>query len=127
MNNYESGKVAEFIARLVFLLKGYTILSKNFKAGRNTNIGEIDFIAKKGNYIVFAEVKKRTSLDLAAYAVAEKQKQRIIRGAQMFLKQKPQYKNCNVRFDVILIAFPFSVKHIKNAWSCEFVNYLRFF
>lgn len=118
MNNYKSGKAAEFLARIFLRLKGYGILRKNYKTGKNMNIGEVDFIAHKGKTIIFVEVKKRTTLEMAAYAVTENQKKRIIRGAELFLKQNPQYKNFDVRFDVVLVAFPLKIRHIKNAWIC---------
>lgn len=118
MNNYKSGKMAEFFARMFLRLKGYHVLCKNYKTGKGMNIGEVDFIARKGKIIVFVEVKKRVSLEMAAYAISENQKKRIIRGAEMFLKQHPQYKNFDLRFDVVLIAFPLKIQHLKNAWIC---------
>ena len=66
MNNYHSGHRAEFLARLLFRLKGYRILAANYVSGRGTHAGEVDFIAKRGNVLVFVEVKKRTTLDKAA-------------------------------------------------------------
>lgn len=122
MNNYKSGKIAELYARMFLRFKGYTILRKNYKTGRGMNIGEVDFIAKKGNMIAFVEVKKRKTVADAAYALSKNQKRRIIRGAELFLKQFPQYRNFDIRFDVVLIAFPFAISHLKNAWMCEPVN-----
>lgn len=122
MNNNKSGKIAELMARIFLRFKGYRIVCKNFKAGRNMNIGEIDFVAIKKNYLVFAEVKKRANLETAAYAISENQKRRIIRGAELFLKRYPKYRNMDVRFDVVLVAFPLKLKHLKNAWQCESVN-----
>ena len=122
MTGYESGKIAEFCARMFLRLKGYVILSKNFKTGPKMNIGEVDFIAKHKKCIIFVEVKKRSSLEKAAYALSEKQQQRIIRGAQMYLKQHPQFKDFDLRFDVILISPPFYIRHLKNAWQCKGVN-----
>jgi putative endonuclease len=119
MTNYKSGKIAEIFARLLFIFKGYTILSKNFKTGKGFNIGEVDFVACKKNVLVFVEVKKRSSLKTAAYAISEKQKQRIIRGAELYIKTHRNYKNYNIRFDAVLIAFPCYIQHIKNAWICE--------
>ena len=122
MTNYKSGKIAEFFARLLFVCKGYTILCKNFKAGKGYNIGEVDFIARKKNTIVFIEVKKRSSFERAAYAISEKQKRRIIRGAEFYMKKNPQYYNFDIRFDAVLITFPFGLKHFKNAWIYENVH-----
>lgn len=116
MNNYKSGKLAELLARLFFSLKGYRVLRKNYKTGKGMNIGEVDFIAQKGKTVVFVEVKKRTTIKMAAFAISENQKKRIIRGAEMFLKQHPQYKNFDLRFDAVLIAFPLRIQHIENAW-----------
>ena len=123
MNNYKSGRLAEFFARLLFIFKGYTILSKNFKVGKGFNIGEVDFVARKGKTIVFVEVKKRTSLETAAYAISENQKKRISRGAEFFLKTHPQYKNSDIRFDAVLISFPCHIRHLKNAWNIENIQY----
>ena len=117
MTNNKSGKIAEFMARMFLRFKGYRIIEKNFKTGKNMNIGEIDFVALKNNCLVFVEVKKRSSLEKAAYAVSENQQKRIIRGAEFFLKTHQKYRSCDIRFDVVLIAFPFKIKHLKNAWQ----------
>ena len=90
MNNYHSGHWAEFLVRLLFRLKGYHILAANYITGRGTYAGEVDFIAKRGSVLVFVEVKKRTTLERAAYAVSETQKRRIRSGAEAFLKKHPQ-------------------------------------
>lgn len=116
MNNYHSGHWAEFLVRLLFRLKGYHILAANYITGRGTYAGEVDFIAKRGSVLVFVEVKKRTTLKRAAYAVSETQKRRIRSGAEAFLKKHPQFNNCDIRFDAVLVKFPFSFRHIKNAW-----------
>lgn len=122
MSNDKSGKIAEFAARMFLRLKGYRVVAKNFKAGNNMNIGEVDFVAQKHNCLVFVEVKKRSCLEKAAYAVSRKQQLRIIRGAEFFLKTHKKYRFYDIRFDVVLIAFPLKIKHLKNAWSCESVN-----
>ena len=77
MNNYRSGKWAEFLARLYLRLHGYQIVAKNIIVGRGTTAGEIDIIACKHKCLVFVEVKKRRTLDEAAYAITLKQRQRL--------------------------------------------------
>lgn len=116
MNNNKSGKIAEFLARNIMRFKGYRIVSKNLITGKGTHAGEIDIIALRGRTLVFVEVKKRSSLDNAAYAISESQKQRIIKAAEVFIKRSSSYQDYNLRFDAILIKFPYSFRHIENAW-----------
>lgn len=117
MNNKNSGKLAELIARLYFRFKGYTIISKNHKGILKMPAGEVDFIALKHKTLVFVEVKKRQSIEKASYAIKPNQQKRIVNTAKLFLKQHPTYQNLNIRFDAIFIIFPFKILHIKNAWQ----------
>lgn len=119
MNSYNRGKLAELIARLYMFLHGYVIIARNYIVGRGTTAGEIDFIAKRGNTLVFVEVKQRADVSSAAYAIKKKQQQRLLKSAEYFIKCHPQYSKCNLRFDAILITFPCSICHIKNAWQEE--------
>jgi putative endonuclease len=114
MNN--QGEYAEKLARIFLRLKGYRILDYNYVTGRGTHAGEIDIIALRGQTLIFAEVKKRSTIDKAAYALLAKQRQRIKRGAEVYLKRNPQYSNYNMRFDAILIKLPLTIKHIQNAF-----------
>ena len=105
------------MARCYMRLHGFGIVAKNYVTGRGTTAGEIDFIAKRGNLLVFVEVKQRTTLDNAAYAISPTQQQRLIRGAKNFIKHHPQYRRYDLRFDAVLIELPFSIRHIENACS----------
>lgn len=116
MNNNQSGKFAEFLARNILRIKGYRIISQNLVTGKGTYAGEIDIIALRGRTLVFVEVKKRSSIDNAAYAISEAQKQRLIRAAEVFIKRHSTYQNYNLRFDALLIKLPYRFKHIENAW-----------
>ena len=116
MNNYAKGKRAEFLARLYMILHGYRIIARNYTIGRGTAAGEIDFVAKRGHCVVFVEVKQRQTIDAAAYAISEKQKSRLVRGAECFIKDNPQYNGYDLRFDAILISLPWKIEHIRSAW-----------
>lgn len=118
--SYQTGKLAEKIAKIILFIKGYKILTSNFVTGKGTNAGEIDIIAKKSNIIIFIEVKKRTSLEEAAYSINNKQKQRIINGAKSFIKQLKANKNYDFRFDAFIFDNKLKFKHIKNAWQLDF-------
>ena len=117
MNSNFSGKLAEFAALIYLLFKGYVYVGHNQKFGKGTHAGEVDIIVRRKRTLVFVEVKKRTSMERAAYAISEMQKQRIIRGAEAFLRKKhPRYDDYNIRFDAVLIRFPFHLRHLENAW-----------
>lgn len=104
------------MALFYLLIHGYFFVGKNVVTGKGTHAGEVDLIVKKGRLLVFVEVKERQDLEKAAYAISERQKQRIIRGAEAFLKKHPKYDDYDIRFDAILVQFPYHVKHVLNAW-----------
>ena len=58
-NTHIIGQEGEDSATHYLESKGYTIITRNFRS----NFGEIDIIAEHGNYLVFIEVKYRTSLN----------------------------------------------------------------
>lgn len=117
LKNRHSGKIAEFLARLYFRLHGWQIIYKNYITGRGTFAGEVDFIASRGKTLVFVEVKKRSSLEAAAFSITQKQKKRIINAAKCFLKYHDKYNAYNIRFDVVLVSLPLKIKHIPFAWT----------
>jgi len=116
MNNYHSGHFAEFAAMVFLLLKGYVPLRRNYVTGRGTHAGEIDLICRKNKTIVFVEVKKRASLEQAAYAIQPQQQERIRHAAEAFIARMPEYQAFDIRFDVVLASFPLRLHHIKNAF-----------
>ncbi len=77
--------------------------------------GEIDIICRKGDFIIFVEVKSRTSINYTDYnLVTKKQIERIKRSAIYYMKQKGLINKFKMRFDLVLIrpyAFP---KHLIN-------------
>ncbi|MFH0942353.1 MAG: YraN family protein [Chloroflexota bacterium] len=57
MRRREIGVLGEKIARDFLLKKGYAVIARNYRCP----YGEIDIIARDGDYLVFVEVKTRTS------------------------------------------------------------------
>lgn len=114
--SYKSGRLAEWFALIYLMSKGYWPVGKNVVTGKGTHAGEVDLIVRKGKLLVFVEVKKRQNLEKAAYAISERQKQRIIRGAEAFLKKHKKFDAFDIRFDAILVEFPWHIKHLTNAW-----------
>ena len=106
------GRWAEIYSSLFLQVKGYTILAKRFK----TPLGEVDIIAAKKNILVGVEVKSRKTFDEGIWAVTPHQQKRILRAIKIFLARTPKWSSADVRFDIILIKFPY-IKHIQHVWG----------
>ncbi|MDR2781023.1 MAG: YraN family protein [Holosporaceae bacterium] len=104
------GYLGEFVAVCLLKIKGYKILARRYK----TVCGEIDIIAKRGDIIVFVEVKSRKSADKCYNAITDKQLQRIRRTSEIFMRHNKKSANCFSRYDVILIADWKLPIHIEN-------------
>jgi putative endonuclease len=98
-DHIELGKAGEALAMAHLEGKGYRILEKNWRWGRE----EIDIIARDGSFIVIVEVKTRASDFFAEpEASVTKSKQRIlIRAANAYVNNRRQ--SGEVRFDIISI------------------------
>ena len=115
-SNYHRGHLAEKIALLWLILKGYKLVQMNYVTGRGTGASEIDLIMKKSHTLVFIEVKERQNLTTAGEAITHQAQQRIARAAEAFLSKNPAYRDYNVRFDAILFNTGYMPHHIKDAW-----------
>ena len=116
----ELGAWGEERAARYLRLHGYRIVERNFRCRQ----GEIDIIARRGGFIVFAEVKLRKNADFgeAREFVTWTKQRRVISAAEMWLVKN----GCALqpRFDVIEIyapkgtdtAFP-TIRHLENAFS----------
>lgn len=98
--------------------RGYAIVGMNYAC----RFGEIDIIAKKRGFIVFAEVKLRKD---AAFAQAREfvtraKQERVIAAAELWLSQNET--ELQPRFDVIEIYAPegaegrIKIEHLENAF-----------
>ena len=87
---------------------GYRVLQQNWQ----TRFGEVDIIAEKGSYLVFAEVKTRKSGSAVrgVEAVGAAKQQRIIAAASAYLQQNETL--LQPRFDVIEIAHRNGAYHV---------------
>src|SRR5262249_45878392 len=78
---FRLGLSAESRAAALLLAKGYRVVARRYR----THVGEVDIVARRGNVLVFVEVKARDRLDDAAEAVTERQQRRIIAAAEAWL------------------------------------------
>lgn len=110
---YRHGHAAEQIAALYFRLRGYRIVKMRYK----TSAGEIDLIARRGKTLVMVEVKTRKNTATAIEAVTPRNRQRVASAANHFLAANPAYAGFDVRFDAVVMGWPFYWRHLDNAWQ----------
>ena len=98
------GKSGEDLASSFLQNKGYKIIERNFRFSRN---GEIDIIAKKNDFVLFVEVKNRSTEKYggALYSINSKKKNALRLAANQFIIQNPSLdsKNITFRFDLIAV------------------------
>ncbi len=84
MKRKELGVLGEKLARAFLKKKGYRIRETNF----HCHEGEIDIIAQKDDYLVFVEVRTKSSSDfgIPEESVTHTKKERLITTALTYLK-----------------------------------------
>ena len=110
------GSRGELVAAKYLRSQGYKVLMRNYR----TNRGEIDLVVRKGDLLVFVEVKTRVSGERAPHRQVTSEKQaRIRRAARSYLSHyavRPPF-----RFDVISIVWPEDgeprIEHLINAFG----------
>jgi len=108
-NNKQTGNLGEEMAEKFLIKKGYTILERNYTAGK----AEIDIIAKNENYIVFVEVKTRFNALLEPEKAVNKAKQKhLAAAAEYYITEKNL--NYAARFDIISINFINNKPHTEH-------------
>ena len=108
-----AGRRAETIAAWWLRLRGFAILATRWRA----KVGEIDVVARRGDLVVFVEVKRRASFADAAAAVTADNRVRVARAAEHFLARHPELAGCDARFDVVLLAPWAPPRHLPGAFD----------
>lgn len=107
------GRWAEWLAMAWLAAKGYRLLDHRAR----TPAGEIDLVARRGEVIVFVEVKARTSHAEARDSVGPRQRGRIERSASLWLaRHDARYRACHIRYDLFLVAPGRFPVHHRAAW-----------
>ena len=115
-HRHQRGIMAEIIAACWLQLKAYQILHRRYK----TPVGEIDLVARRGQTLVFVEVKSRHTHDAAAAALHMHNQKRIIRAAGYYLVAHPQFNGYTMRFDAMLLSGRLRPpKHIVQAFDAN--------
>ncbi|MBL7863361.1 MAG: YraN family protein [Cyclobacteriaceae bacterium] len=109
------GAEGEQLAALFLEKQGFTILNRNYRYRKS----EIDLVACRGNWLLFVEVKTRTSIEFGfpEAFVDYKKKKKIFEGAEQYMFEK-NWKG-NVRFDIVSVnlmdGHP-EIRHIEDAF-----------
>lgn len=93
------GRLAEWAAALCLRLRGYRILALRHR----TPLGEIDLIARKGDLVVFVEVKARRIEGRAVDAVSAASARRIRAASDLWIARQPDAHRLSSRFDIVAV------------------------
>lgn len=111
----KKGKEGEAVAAEYLISKGFEIVERNYRYKQL----EIDLIVKKTNWLIFVEVKFRSS-DAYGYPedfVDYKKAKNIVDGAEQYTYDKNWQGN--VRYDIVAIRNIHGqqeIKHIEDAF-----------
>ncbi|MEM1389726.1 MAG: YraN family protein [Pseudomonadota bacterium] len=106
------GRRAETFAALILRAKFYTILDRRVRFPS----GEIDLIAKRGSVLAFVEVKQRPTVEQCQTSVHDRNWSRIASAAERWSAQRPQFSDCNWRYDLIAITPAGWPRHLRDFW-----------
>ena len=93
------GRWAEHAAVVLLMLHGHRILARRHR----TPYGEIDIIARRGQRIVFVEVKHRQTRADAEAALRPQQARRVAQAAAHWISKRPNYADYAQGFDAVLV------------------------
>lgn len=114
-DNIKKGNEGENLAAAYLEDKGYRILDRNYRYKH----AEIDLIAEKDNWLIFVEVKTRTSLAFGypEEFVDDKKINKILEGADQYLFETNW--SGNVRYDIVSIKMgskSVQIDHFEDAF-----------
>ncbi|TGQ34966.1 YraN family protein [Mesorhizobium sp. M00.F.Ca.ET.216.01.1.1] len=109
---YRRGHRGEWLAAAALMLKGYRILARRHR----TRLGEIDLIARRGDLVLFVEVKARHTLMEAMEAIAHESERRIEAAADLWLSRQSDYGKLSARFDMVAVLPCRWPVHVENAF-----------
>lgn len=113
MNKRDTGGCYEQAAANYLGSRGYELISRNYRCRQ----GEVDLICRHGKYLVFVEVKYRSSpvMGSPAEAVDHRKQERIRRVAAFYLYSHGLAEDTPCRFDVVSILGQ-RIEVIQNAF-----------
>lgn len=113
--NVAKGRAFEALAGKFFTENGYQILETNWQAGHK----EIDLIVRKGNMVVFVEVKSASNRKYGhpAERVDKKKIKNLTIAAGQYLLVN-ELRSCDLRFDLVTFLGG-QLEHFPNAFEAS--------
>ena len=105
------GRRAEWIAAWWLRLKGYRVLAQRVR----TPVGEVDLVVRRGNCVVFVEVKARLDVAGAAASIGAANQRRVSRASNALLARFGSNGEA-ARIDAVLVTPWRLPRHIVGAW-----------
>ena len=112
------GRSGEDRACQYLQLRGYSILGRNLRLAR----GELDIVARRGDLLVFIEVKAHKSRESGLLAGSGDKCARLQSAALAWMGQHPEAAGLQCRFDLIILTprlglpawLPPHIEHMKD-------------
>jgi putative endonuclease len=116
VNRRELGSLGEKLAADALKKKGYRILGKNYRCPH----GEIDIVAKKGDCLVFIEVRSKsgTAFGSPEESVTGPKRERLVSTALDYLSNHSEMA-CDWRIDFVAVEFD---RELNRATRIEIVE-----
>ncbi len=111
--NYHAGMAAEDAVARHYENRGVVICARRWRG----ITGEIDLIGRRGDEVIFIEVKQSRTHDLAASHISPAQIARIFTTVDEFLAGEPKGLLTDVRIDLALVDGQGRIDVLENAFA----------
>jgi putative endonuclease len=113
LTNHLAGHAAEASVARLYEDRGIEICAQNWRGIS----GEIDLIGRRGEEVIFVEVKQSRTHDLAASHISRAQIDRIFKSVDEFLAGEPKGLLTDVRIDLALVDGQGRIDVVENAFA----------
>ena len=112
------GQRGEEFAQSVYKEKGFEIIGANVYNKKGLRKGEIDFIAKNKEQIIFVEVKTRSTAE-SKFGTAEEsvnmfKQLKLLKAVKLYLLQNQKYLKLQPQIDVCVVDY----SELDNSFKC---------
>ncbi len=111
----KAGAAAEWLAIAFLTFKGYRLLARRF-GGKG---GEIDLIARRGDAVIFVEVKARAVMADAAAAITPEKIRLVNRRIRGWAAENPWASGLTLRADAIFFGGGAWPRHVESVFPVE--------